>query len=245
MSLREEIKSYVDGHGLVAPNLVPPGTMRGSDNGVMFTSEYYIYLQMNGEYNGMQDCMDYTRLVISCMTSKVAGLVARAPDSISVQPPDDYLGIAAACREIDQRYIAEDIFDYGLKNWGCYNNENPGKWETKAFLWRQPQLIAAMYSATRRTQLNPIIWVLNAYAALAILVANINDPVGEVDGRRLTFLLTRAMNPVSLLCRLASKVWKRRMEKTYGPDFMKEICKIYYKDNHPFHRYASYENVSS
>lgn len=243
MSLRSEIIPYIDGNGLVTPNLAPVPPARGSDNGVCFTSEYYIYLKLNNEIKDLREetlmCAEYGNKIVSCMLE--AGLVSRAPGDKGVQPPDDYLAIMAACSQLSHPTIAEDILDYGLKHKGSYNNTNPGIWTKESFLWRQPQLIAAAYAASRRSQWNPIVKLLNLYAAICILVGNINDPIDQVDGRRLTFLLIKAMEPVSIVCRMAASVWESRMKKTYGPEFMQEICKIYYKDNHPFGRYAKYD----
>lgn len=239
MTLRNEIFPYIDGNDLVCPNLAPVPPARGSDNGVCFTSEFYIYLKLNHEQRE-SDFWEYSRLIQSCML--VPGLVSRAPQDSGITPPDDQLAISAACSQFGGLGIADQILDYGLKNKGCYDNEYPnGSWRKEAFLWRQPQLVAAMYSAARRGQWNPIVKLLNLYAAICILIGNIGDEEHEVDGRRLTFLLICAMSPVSLLCRIAASVWEARMKKTYGGHFMSEIAQIYYSEDHPFWRYARYE----
>ena len=48
MGIRSDFTSYVDGNKLLAPNPVSPGTVRGSDNGPMFTSEYFVMIKKNG-----------------------------------------------------------------------------------------------------------------------------------------------------------------------------------------------------
>ena len=44
MSIQADFQPYIDGNGLLAPNPVPPETLKGSDNGPMFLSEYVIML---------------------------------------------------------------------------------------------------------------------------------------------------------------------------------------------------------
>lgn len=245
MSLRSEIQAnFIDGFNLVSPNPVPKGEQRASDNGVCFTSEYIIYLNFDEGKLSFNDKSYYRGIIYACCLA--TGLVSRAPKDKALQPPDDYLAIAAACSYTNLADVADNIIDYGLKNYGCYDNSKPyGPWRKEAFLWRQPQLIAAMYSAAQRGKYNPFVRLLNVYAAICILVGNMHDDPREVDGRRLSFLLIKAMNSTSLLCRLASKVWKQRQEDTYGKEFMKVICSIYYKgvdgDLHPFAEYARYE----
>lgn len=238
MTLRESINSYIDINGLVTPSLAPIPPAKGSDNGVCFTSEYYIYLMKNGEYYPYNDFHDYICVIAHCELK--SGLVSRSPGDRGLQPPDDYLAIMAVCSQLGNPSIASKILKYGLKNYGCFNNANPGEWTKASFLWRQPQLIAATYAAAREGRFNPIVKILSLYSALVIAVACIGSPKEETDSRRLTFLLTQAMNPVSLLCRLAAKFWVRRQKQIYGDNFMAEVCKIYYQEGHPFGKYAKY-----
>jgi len=87
MALLDEIKPFIDGNGLLAPNLVPPGTMRGSDNGVLFTSELLIQSMLNSGVidpvyiENIKDCIDSTHLL------------HRAPQDTTNDTSDDYYGI--------------------------------------------------------------------------------------------------------------------------------------------------------
>lgn len=238
MSLKDSIGPWVDGNGLVS--CVPSqGVMRSSDNGVMFTSEYFIYLQKNYELNKF-DSWIYDNLMRSCMLTP--GLLARAPGDMGQSPPDDMIAVAAACSQLCIPDLAREILKYGFTHKGSFNNANPTVWTKESFLWRQPQLLAALLAAARMGQNNPLVWVLNLYAALVIAVAGKGVDPQNTDARRLSWLLIQAMTPVSGVCRLAAKLWKRRAEKDYGPDFMKAICAIYYqpRGEHPFAEYAIY-----
>ena len=61
MSIKDEFLSFTDGNGLICPNPVSPGTLRGSDNGTMYTSEFFIIQKFRGE-STEQDKIDFQTL---------------------------------------------------------------------------------------------------------------------------------------------------------------------------------------
>ena len=87
MSLLQEIKPFVDGTGLVAPNLVPAGQMRGSDNGPLYTSELLIQLRLNGELIDWK----YLDAIKKCIDSN--GYLHRAPGDTTNDTADDHYGV--------------------------------------------------------------------------------------------------------------------------------------------------------
>ncbi len=238
MSLREEIIPYVDGNGLVAPNVVPEGTMQGSDNGPMFTAEYYIMLNYRQEEApAFRDSAAFVELIQKCCSPP--GNLMRAPGSVEQEQVDDFYGVLAACRVLSLYdwlpwNLAQDMLDHGWKNWGSYNSLFTNKWTKESFMWRQPQLLAAMYAAADRQSWRT--WPLFAYAALVIAISCIGVPVGRTDERRLAWLLIQAVAPVSRMCRLASRLWYRRLYRDY-PDGMRGVAAIYYQGDHPFKKY--------
>src|SRR4051812_35271424 len=108
--LKDEIIQYVDGNGLVVPHLAPPGAIRGSDNGVMYYSEYVILLAKRGELSST-DIGDFVAKIGPCFQTR--GLLARAPGARDQEGPDDYHGVLAACVVLDLPEFARDILAYG------------------------------------------------------------------------------------------------------------------------------------
>lgn len=238
-TLRDEIKDYTDGDGLVAPGL-SKGAYRSSDNGVMFTSEYYIMLHKLMDIQ-TQDYKDYYQLIVAC--EEDIGLLCRAPGDKGQEGPDDYYAVLSASQVLGIPEFASVILHYGYITKGWFNNENPGtiyrtdgktiNWE--AFLWRQLQMWFAALCAARENR-----WYhlpLSIYSALVILYTGLrNLPKTDADSRRLCWHLIQATVPRSFLCRLASKVWYRKLYLDY-PNGMRGVAQQYYQDGHPFREY--------
>lgn len=244
MSLRDEITPYVDGNGFVSPGRVPSGQMQGSDNGLCFTAEFLITLKKRQE--GLpSDAEQWRKLFASCEIEP--GLFDRAPRDGDPEAPDDFYGVAAACAVLDTPEIAQRILDYGWQHRGDYDNTQPGSFTWSSFLWRQPQLLAALYAAAKRGRWNPFVWVLNAVAAAVIASSCIGVPTTKTDERRLAWLLIQTLAPVSRPCRLAARAWFRRLKKDYpgllrdgsvkGDGGMRAVAKIYYQLGHPLAKY--------
>lgn len=210
MSLRTEIPPYIDGNGLVAPYLVQPGTMRASDNGIMFTSEYYIMLNRNHE------CSPTDVLIYYNLIGKEVGSdkdLHRAPGDTTQDAPDDYHGVIAGYAE------------FGLKP----DFEIP-------ILDCLPQLVFAYLLGKGVPSF--VLFPFNVYTAVVLAISCINTPVGNTDARRLNWLLWQATKRKSILCNLAGKFWHWRQTKVYNTqNVMQAVAKIYYQDNHPFQRY--------
>jgi hypothetical protein len=81
------LQPYTDGDGLVSNTLVPPGTVRASDNGVLFTSEALILANIQGESLPVS----YVTALNSCIDSSEH--LHRAPNDLSADTPDDTIGI--------------------------------------------------------------------------------------------------------------------------------------------------------
>lgn len=233
-SLGEEILPYVDGGGYVAPNLVPEGQERGSDNGTMFTSEYYILMERlypNSESSEAR-ADGWEKLIRMCMP--IQGLTTRFPGDRALDAPDNFYGILAAAKVLDRPDVALDILDYGKDHFGFYNPTGSFTWA--AFMWRQPQMLFAMYASSGSYRWwKWWLWPLALYTALAIAISCKGTPPTDADPRRLSWLLIQAVKD-SWVCRMAAKVWTKRLFKDY-PDGMRGVAAVYYRDNHPFQRY--------
>lgn len=232
MSLREEIQPYKDSQGLVAPNI--PDNPQGSDNGTLFTSEYYIMLSKRGELRA-GDRADWVQLIEKCMFKP--GLTLRYPGDISVDAPDNLYGILAAAEVLNIPGIAEDIYIHGLAHCGFYNPTSRFTWA--AFQWRQPQLLFAMICASGHASRWKLWqWPLSIYTALVIAVSCVGVPKESTDPRRLAWLLIQTVQKHSWICWLTSKLWRVRLWRDYSNE-MCDVAGIYYKPlgAHPFAKY--------
>lgn len=230
--LRDEILAYTDADGLVSPQATQPNQNNASDNGVLFTSDYYVLLARLGQLNDV-DYINYSSLIRKKCTTMV-GLLNRGPDNTNQEAPDDYYGLFSACQSLGLEILPSQIIQYGWDNWGNYNNVNPGKFTWVSFLARQPQLICAAYAAARSAPL--WIYPLRVYTAIVIATSCINAPVGDTTSRRLAYHLINTMSPVSEICRIAAKIWFRRLLKDY-PNGMQGVNDIYFGPDHPLAKY--------
>jgi hypothetical protein len=222
MSFKEKIKPFIDKFGLVTPW---PAAQGGSGNGVLYSSEYMIELIDRNEYS-LADGQNFVRVIRSCMPNK--GLLLRAPDDFgNQQQVDDYYGLFAALVTLGEHEIAEDIFQYGLKHYGSFNIKAPYNWTSISFLWRQPQLLYANLCAANRVRWWKF-WQLPLaiYSAIIIALSNRKSPVNEVNERCIAYMLVRATRP-SFLCRLAAKLWQKRIDAMY-PRGMRDVYKHYF-----------------
>lgn len=157
MALRDEIQSgYVDRFGLVSPHPIErTAPIAGSNNGVMYTAEYYCLLAKRGE----QDALDaLNSLAVFAKCQDRPGLLKRSPNNnVDGEAPDDYYGYLNYCAMMRRRrsiYPGVPVKRYAFRHLGFMNNTNPGHirhgdgsvaWSS--FIWRQPQLIAMLYAA--------------------------------------------------------------------------------------------------
>lgn len=208
--IREDIKPYLTVDGFVCPDVVPPGTVRGCDNQPYFTSDYYMLLARL-KMAGSADAVKYSWLITGCIGDDKE--LHRAPDDESSDEVDDYYGVYAALVQF---------------------NTISGTFKLPFRLWRQPQLLAASLCASKSVKFYhaPLFLI----AALVIATSCINTPIYDSDSRRLCWSLIQAVSPFSWMCRLASKVWTRRLNKHYA-NGMKDVMTIYFGPNHPIAKY--------
>lgn len=216
MSLITEIVPYIQGDGLVANAIVkPPGALRTCDNGVMFTSEYYIMAARNFDDTTLTHgptALLFDRTVKTCVG--IDGELHRAPGDVSPDEVDDHYGTLAGYAE------------FGLRP----------AYKLPVRLWRQPQLFYAYVLAHGVPSLAMI--PLAIYNALVIATSCIGHPASDTDSRRLVWHLIQATKRKSILARLAGAFWHWRQTKVYGTkEVMKAVAKLYYEPGHPFAKY--------
>jgi hypothetical protein len=234
MGLRDEIVNYEEGDGLISCVANPTHTFRTCDNGVLFCSEYYLMLAMNGLLVE-QDKIDYAAKIRACYVSGSTGLVARAPGDQGDTDPDDYHGMFAACVVLGLPDLGKEVLDWGLSHCGSYNPQNPQQWTGASCLFRMPQLLAAAYCAAGQVPFD--MWSLLGVAAGVIATSCVNDATSDTDSRILSWCLIQACSPYSFDCREAAKLWYARLYKDYGPTGMLAVAQIYFPVGHPFREY--------
>lgn len=213
MSLKEEIKPYIDGNGLIAPNMVGPNPGRASDNGTMFSSEYIIMLERNGE-STMSDRIGYLDVIERCIGKD--GELHRAPGDDSPDEIDDHLGVLAGYAEF----------------------KLPPPFKLPFRLMRFPQLTYATWVNKGVPSL--LIFPLAIYNALCIAVSCVGvDKDHDGDARRLNWLLWQATKRKSLLARIAGAFWHWKEARKFGTkEVMKYVAShLYYQMGHPFGKF--------
>lgn len=211
MSIRAEIEPFLTIDGYVCPNKVPPFVIVGCDNQNMFTSEYYIMLNRNQDLV-ITDISDFLYLVNRSMDSSKE--LQRYPGGWVGTEIDDYLGVLAACNEFHIR----PFFKLPIR------------------LWRFPQLVYAYLMG--KGVPSYLVLPLSIYNGIILATACINKDPKDSDSRRLTWHLWQATKQHSFLSAICGAFWHWRQKKVYKTEeVMKEVAKIYYRDNHPFQRY--------
>jgi len=188
MSLREEIIPYMDGNGLVAPHRVPPGTLRASDNGPLYTAQYLIlyYRDQHANdpylFNNMMSCVDSDRYL------------HRAPDDTTYGNPDNHYGALSALNVI------------GF----------PSPMRLPIKCWH-PALLYLQHSLHRDFHCILLTLLLAPLVAIIIALSNMSEGITETSNKMLTWTLIQGTQR-SFLCRLAGRIWYYRMRKEYDGD---------------------------
>lgn len=115
--LRESIRAYMDRYGLVHP-----WAGRGSLNGLLYTSLYYVLLE-EMDWLTPEDEEQFRLTVKRCEVEP--GLYRRHPENNDQEAHDDYVALAAAAAMIEPD-IAKDILSYGRRRFYVYRNARDG-----------------------------------------------------------------------------------------------------------------------
>ena len=211
----------------------------------MFTSEFYDILVKSKQITDL-DKQNFGQKIGQCMWPE--GILCRAPTNQpnSQEQVDDYYGALSGCKLVGNTDIPRKMLKAMFKYATFMDSTTPGKWGNwKAFMLRQPQLIACMVSAGFPSFFNPLHWLMRIlalpcyfYAAFVISLSCMGTDVGDTDARRLAWHLVQSVKPTSLMCWLASKIWFKRLYSVY-PNGMKDVAAIYYqpKNTNPYAKY--------
>lgn len=235
-----EAQAYIDASGLMHHTIVDnPKPYVSNGNGTMYLSEFYILLKLLGLATA-EDSAHWASMIQNCM--KEPGLLCRsALKTEELDQQDNYLAVLVASTLLNQKQIALDILTYGRKNWGFYNNQNPGSIKGKdgkilwaSFLWRMPQLYYLNLCAVDQDRWYH--WPLALYTAAVLVFSTWDAPLTDPDARRLSWLYLLVVGKKSLLGRLASKLFLTRLKKDYGTEGMFVVYNTAYSPNHILRR---------
>lgn len=229
---RDDIENnFTDSDGLISPHPCKNTDINASNNGLAYLGEYHTLLNLLKQSN-FKDSIKFTKIVYSCEAAP--GCFNRSPhNKVDYESIDDYLGLCCAIYFNNSSIVGSDILEYGLHNYGSYNNINPGHFQWTTMLWRDPTLLAMMLWASNRKVWFPLNLIVALYISIVCMFANQTD---GTDIWRLSWLLIQVAKRESWMCRIASKLWYRRLKNVWGS--MEQVARVYYKglpgQDHPF-----------
>lgn len=207
MILPEAILPYIDGNGLISPNLADAKHQRSSDNSVLFASEYIVLsLKLGYPVDKRLDAIQ------ACIGSD--GELHRAPGDTTPDAPDDYYGAYAS-------YVSLNIVP---------------KFHLPIRLWQPALLFASRCAQQDFKRYKPYYIPLALLTAFIIGFSCMNAPKDQSTPRILAYLLTQATK-ASLLCRIGTYFFKRKLLKDY-PEGMKSVYGIFFEPGHPLITYS-------
>ena len=242
MTVREAFKPYIDDHGLVQP-----GLGRGSNNGILFTAEYYITLLKAGELTP-EDKKTFESIMDACQPEP--GLTNRQPPNTphdDQEGLDDYIGLLAAAFLLGSD-IGTEVLDYGKRNhspYGLqfyYNNVWPGTHKYKpgdnrtnwsAWLGRFPGFVAHAYLCGG--EVPPFLYQLGWAATIKFSPKPENQ-----DSYILSWLMVVAYDAFpkkSFFMTRAANSFKQNLRKNF-PGGIREVFSKYFEPNHPLGIYG-------
>lgn len=202
---------------------------RTCDNHVMFTGEYLRIA------HDLDPSTFFTKNAAMSSAQSDDGLLHRYIATQDTSPdlaPDDYLGFLNYC-SINPNLTALNAYDlmmYAKNHWWCYTVP----WTGAGFLWRMPQLYAAVLAASGKLRFWHLPIVI--YSSLVLLVTN--GHTNDMDSWRLAWHLWNIMKTKSLLHRITGKVFWWKLRRELGDGGMRTVFGKYFNPSHPFAQYA-------
>lgn len=219
MSIKDDI--VFDSNGFVPPADI---TQPVSDNGVLFTSQYYILLKEHG----LLTPDDVSAFIHKMRFVNIDGNLKRYPSDTGKEGPDDYIGLCSASKALGT-IDAHLIYEYGRKTFWNYNNENPDEVTLESWLGRQPGLIGYIkYCAGH---------LMNPLEFLAIYVGTIITAFGKKEDTSDKLLALTMVSQLknNLLFKPLCSFYLWKIRRTYGS--INELVRVYFGLNHPFSKW--------
>lgn len=205
---------------------VPPADTNQpmSDNGVLFTSQYYILLKKESLLRE-EDIFHFNELMNSIVNG---GNIRRYPSDTGQEGPDDFIGLCSASKALGTNH-AELIYKYGRSTFWNYNNTEPSKYTRESWLGRQPGLIGYIKYCSRR--------LMNPLEVLALYIGTVITAFGkkEESSDKLLALTMMYQLKDSIVFKPLSWFYMKRINKVYG--CVNNLVRIYFGNNHPFSKW--------
>jgi len=202
--IRQDFQQLIGDFGLYVPR---PGDS-SSDNGALFTTEYYLILQRLNLLSS-EDKDRYHALMSQCLT--LGGLPLRKPGDNSLDGPDNMIALAVGSKAFSCDF-AERIIKYGKTTFPhyVYNQPNPGKFTFSAWLGRQVGLIGFVKMCAG--QKANIIERLALYVGFYITS---RLPKESTSDKLLAHIMIEQL-PNTIGARFVKRQWNSYIKKMYG-----------------------------
>lgn len=224
MGIREELKDdYVDKYGFITPSK----HSKPSQNGLLFTSEYY-WLLWKLKLLKDQDKTNYLNLINQCKVEP--GLYSRRPGDTSYEGPDDYIGLMVASKVMGLS-VAKEILNYGKAHKYSWNTKEPGKWHLGSFFGRQFGFMCILYLCAG---IAPSYFLRLCFYLSTVWTCR--SEKSDTSNRLLSDLMMSVLDDHKL-SKLTKAYWEKSVKKIYGEEGITGAVKIYFEKDHPFTRY--------
>jgi hypothetical protein len=229
VGLREEIENYRQPDGLISPDLKPGPDSTG--NGLLYFSLYHILLVRLG-LSRPSDLDEFESVVRTCYVPGHVGLLRRSPTKTEEQESfDDYVAVMEAARVLNSR-VRFEIYQYGFSSQRLinfiYNNLSPEAFSWKAWLGRNPALVAHF---RRCLGLTPSMFGFTWHYFSIVFSSVYND-----SSCLQTWLKLQAAKDDSRLMEVEAQIWEWRLER-FWKQGLKSVLEHHLGSEHALARY--------
>lgn len=211
--------------------LTPNPSDHSTDNAILFSGTYAVLMwQPVASYQDRWAEIRswFLKLEVQLRVRFDGAVYDRYPmDSSSLNSHDNLIGLMAALYfYCPLKNI--DIWRWGEKHWGSWNNQDPDKWTFASWLARIPGVWAFVKAAAGRPMniLDQLVWA-------AACVWSCFSKKEDTSGKCLQYLQNQVVWGKHKICDWAIIHWREQMLSMY-PGGMKEVYAIYFGKEHPF-----------
>lgn len=233
-ALRQAIGPYLENKWPFV-GLVPNPSDHSTDNAILFSGTYAV-LVWGADPSGHDGWSSvrawFAKLELQLRVRLQGAVYDRYPmDSSSLNSHDNLIGLMSALYfYYPLRNI--DIWMWGKKHWGSWNNQDPEKWTFRSCLARIPGVWAFVKAAAsqRLSLFDQLVWS-------AVCVWNCLSKKEDTSGKCLQYLQNQVVSRKYKICDAAIQFWEEQMLIMY-PGGMREVYAIYFGSDHPFAQYG-------
>lgn len=203
-----------------------PGESR-SDNGALWTTEYYLCLKRLGILTGY-DLDEYEDIMNQLIDSE--GFTYRQPGLKVIDSPDNLIAFAVGSKAFGCDF-AKRILRYGRTTFPryVYNPKDPGKFKLEAWMGRQPGLIGFL-KLSADEWVNPFEWLF-LYVGIFLTM---KKPFLDTSDKLLTELIVEQL-PDSFMSGFVKRKWREYLEKNYNG--INGVVSIFFTGENPFKKW--------